>query len=921
MKYSEELLQKTLSNADDFQRDEFNTDVKDSDIYRITSTGASVTVFNAIQFLYEYCSTLPRDHLYEPIPEFLIANGVHGVAAELHMPLNVHLACQKLRGPICDSELSAKRQVAFRMIKLLHSYGMLDDHVQGASCAILLDTSLIVPLANVAINNSPTAANVPHAVDSVKRVADMQLGPVITPKKFQKAKKKVRNHDIHIPTAFQGEWVDGVSVYLNAVCITSNDQIDTLTVGFLSFGLVDPRVGNFSFSIDAGLLEISMVSLLKPIRLTSLAIGQMKKFHYEYFMCVLRSKLAEDLDWKTLCVPLRHDSDLIVKVSRDIDPNTIIDWDALSFCYDHDPLDKSFLADPLALKDFVLFDEFRYKRNYLLIEVLPDMTPFSELSNSSFDTVAKMYLYRFKCELEINPDQSLVNAMPLGYPYNSSKGSNSFEEVLLIPQLCTVSPIKRGHITSALLFPILIRQITHRLLMQDIHTGQAFFKFSKLSLNLPIDLLSESFTATSANVPLNYERLETLGDAFLKIHLGLHTFVRYPHYHEGQLTSARCSLETNVHLRNTAHAMKLEGYILFEPFSRGNYIPPTTGLSQTINDKSVADVVEAVIGASYLEGGEVNAANSVSFFLGVEVLSWDAYRDMWQSYKILSAVVETNLIQSCIKVSLQIGYVFKDVSLLAQALTHSSSVGPSYERLEYLGDAILGFIATAKIYALEPKLEPGPFTSLRSELVCNQFLGVLSCALGLPHYINHSNVGVGTSMTEWDEEVQAGYTSEYEPSNALYWNRLKTSPKVLGDVYEAILGAVFVDSNFSMEAVAAVLDLTLFTPWWSRFEGLVNEGDFEGKHPVKELQELLNIHKCYGLITNADRPSPGHNVVTFLIHEVEIGKGQAVIAKDARKEAAFKAVEFMKANWADSIAGCNCIGWTSKEGVESEIVE
>ena len=75
----------------------------------------------------------------------------------------------------------------------------------------------------------------------------------------------------------------------------------------------------------------------------------------------------------------------------------------------------------------------------------------------------------------------------------------------------------------------------------------------------------------------------------------------------------------------------------------------------------------------------------------------------------------------------KIGYKFKNIELLEEALTHSSYANESglsrfNERLEFLGDAVLELITSEKIYEEYPKLDEGDLTRLRSRFVCKNSL-------------------------------------------------------------------------------------------------------------------------------------------------------------------------------------------------------
>lgn len=86
-----------------------------------------------------------------------------------------------------------------------------------------------------------------------------------------------------------------------------------------------------------------------------------------------------------------------------------------------------------------------------------------------------------------------------------------------------------------------------------------------------------------------------------------------------------------------------------------------------------------------------------------------------------------------------LGYKFKDWSLLEVALTHVSFTGASgsYERLEYVGDAVLSLMFAEDQYSRYPKLLPGDLTLLRAANVDTEKLARVAIKLGLHRYLRH----------------------------------------------------------------------------------------------------------------------------------------------------------------------------------------
>jgi ribonuclease-3 len=122
-------------------------------------------------------------------------------------------------------------------------------------------------------------------------------------------------------------------------------------------------------------------------------------------------------------------------------------------------------------------------------------------------------------------------------------------------------------------------------------------------------------------------------------------------------------------------------------------------------------------------------------------------------------------------------YEFTDVDLLQQALTHRSCPGANNERLEFLGDAVLGFVVADVIYHAQKDASEGDLSKLRASLVKSTSLAELAVELELSE---HLILGGG-------ERKSGGHRRK----------------SILADTLEAIFGAVYLDSDFAA-AVAVV---------------------------------------------------------------------------------------------------------------------
>lgn len=130
----------------------------------------------------------------------------------------------------------------------------------------------------------------------------------------------------------------------------------------------------------------------------------------------------------------------------------------------------------------------------------------------------------------------------------------------------------------------------------------------------------------------------------------------------------------------------------------------------------------------------------------------------------------------------QLGHEFKQPALLKRALTHRSFAPDHYERLEFLGDSILGCIVARHLFSAFPDLSEGELSRLRSNLVKEETLVTLAQQLNLGTYLS---LGEG-------ERKSGGHRR----------------PSILADAMEALFGAVFLDAGF-VAAEKVVLGLLI----------------------------------------------------------------------------------------------------------------
>uniref|UniRef100_A0A0D9ZA05 Uncharacterized protein n=1 Tax=Oryza glumipatula TaxID=40148 RepID=A0A0D9ZA05_9ORYZ len=411
--------------------------------------------------------------------------------------------------------------------------------------------------------------------------------------------------------------------------------------------------------------------------------------------------------------------------------------------------------------------------------------------------------------------------------------------VELPPELCRIimSPVSANnlHIFSyvpSIMFRIQCMLLSVKLKVQLGPTVQQF--------DVPI---LEALTTKKCQEEFSQESLETLGDSFLKYVTTRHLFSEYRLQHEGILTKMKKNLISNAALCQLACSSNLVGYIHAEEFNprdwiipcldydeRGNkkisFLAPNGMYSQrkmSIKSKRIADSVEALIGAYLSTAGE-KAAFLLMKSLGMNI---EFHTEIPVERKISMKAEEFINVRS---LEGMLGYKFNDSLLLLEALTHGSyqTSGPTscYQRLEFLGDAILDHLFTEYYYSKYPDCTPELLTDLRSASVNNNCYAHAAVKSGLNKHILHSSSELHRKMSYYLEKFGQSFTG---PSYG--WEAGIGLPKVLGDVIESIAGAIYLDSKCDKEVVWRSMKRLL--------EPLATPETIE-PDPVKGLQEFCD---------------------------------------------------------------------------------
>uniref|UniRef100_A0A182W963 Dicer-2 n=1 Tax=Anopheles minimus TaxID=112268 RepID=A0A182W963_9DIPT len=390
------------------------------------------------------------------------------------------------------------------------------------------------------------------------------------------------------------------------------------------------------------------------------------------------------------------------------------------------------------------------------------------------------------------------------------------------------------------------------------------------------DLLQAITTKSSADV-FNLERVEVLGDAFLKFSVSVYILFRHTSWHEGYLTCCKSRMVSNRNLLYCAMSYGLPGKLKVHQFDpKNDWVPPLSSVPYPIRqamieasespallynlklseeeiqqgvatqatietflpliekidqpprstlhsvlqqvqipDKVVADATEALMGVCVKTVGYERSFRILSH-LGIIPKNEDVAMVLRTAtypigdyfhvrLKVDQLLCNPDRIESIL------GYKFQNRLYLLQAFTHSSSTShsltSSYQQLEFLGDAVLDFLISMYIFERNPTMSPGQLTDLRSALVNNVNLACILVRYGLHQYILSQSpmltdtIGKFVDVQRNNKNRTGDWVRLLTEESDMLMAEYVDVPKVLGDVFEALIGAIYLDCKHDLTVV------------------------------------------------------------------------------------------------------------------------
>ncbi|RAL54473.1 hypothetical protein DM860_001601 [Cuscuta australis] len=799
------------------------SDQYDEYAYKVDSTGAIVNLRSSVSLLNLYCSRLPSDRYFKPAPRYDIDKDTK--TCILYLPKSCQIKKVEVEGDI----KILKQLACLEACKQLHLVGALTDNLVPEIMEEKEDTQ---ETGCVHYNDKQPKYHPPELIGC---------------------------HGNDPETVF----------YCYLIELSQYSYQDTQLQNVILAVKMKLEFGDEKLTLDLnvdGDVQKGRFYYVGEFKLTSEKINSCRMFQLILLSALMHkdlNKLAEALD-RSRNVMGFTTFDYLLLPSSGSSSNPSVNWSIVnSLCFssrdnktNHTNCLSMHGCSPVHTKTGLVCS-CRLKNSlictphngslYYITDILHTSNGNSTLKMRKGKSVSYKDYFKEGHGIDLSYEgEALLNGkfMPTVQNYlqkSSTQKAPRNSSVELPPEVCSVimSPITYDILCSFTYVPSIMHRIESLLLALNLK--KLHMDHCPQNVNVPIYKILEATTTKKCLENFHLESLETLGDSFLKYAAGQHLFTTYQNAHEGLLSLKKEKMVSNATLCKLACSRNIPGFIRTEPFDPktwlipGDYSPdknfdvdsvsPSRKIysmeRRKMKGKRVADAVEALIGAYVSTAGE-SAALSFMAWLGLDI-HFDVRLPITRCFPISAdKFVNVEYVENLLK------YKFGDPSLLVEALTHGSfmqsDIPRCYQRLEFIGDAVLDYIITVHLYFKHPGLTPGILTDLRSCSVNNDCYALCAVKAELHKQVLYFSTDLQRHITDAVERVE-----KLCISSTFGWESEISFPKVLGDVIESLAGAILVDSGFNKDKVyESIIPL---------LEPMVTPETLT-LHPVRELYEL-----------------------------------------------------------------------------------
>ncbi|KAH7690356.1 endoribonuclease Dicer protein [Dioscorea alata] len=524
-------------------------------------------------------------------------------------------------------------------------------------------------------------------------------------------------------------------------------------------------------------------------------------------------------------------------------------------------------------------------RIYSVLDVINNVTPessFDEIYDqkpSKFCSFVDYYLHKYNIRLKY-PRQPLLLLKQSHNPHNlllsklkyedGFSGQNTISEKEQVhshipPELLVHIDISTDILKSFYLLPSVMHRLESLMLAAQLRVEIGYAPNHSW---IPSSLILEAITTLRCCESFSLERLELLGDSVLKYALSCHLFLNCPKKHEGQLSDHRSWAVCNSTLHRLGIGHYLQGYIRDTAFDPRRWVAPgqislrnfpcecgvdsfevpieTKFITEETSivmgkacdkghrwmcSKTIADCVEALIGAYYAAGG-LAAALSAMKWLGIN--SEFQEKNVIEAKNIASCWSYLPKFNEIKSLESKLAYTFSVKGLLLEAITHPTQqelgIAYCYQRLEFLGDSVLDLLITWYLFCNHTDIEPGELTDMRSASVNNDNFAFAAVRNNLHVHLQHGSGLLSKQITEYVRSISEFVVDQQFISSS----DSSKSPKALGDMMESIAGAVLIDSNLNLDKV------------WEVFKPLLSPLISPDKLVLPPYRELIELSSHIG---------------------------------------------------------------------------
>uniref|UniRef100_A0A2N9FHP3 Uncharacterized protein n=1 Tax=Fagus sylvatica TaxID=28930 RepID=A0A2N9FHP3_FAGSY len=835
---------------------------EEANVYHVDKTGASVTADSSVSLIHRYCEKLPGDKYFVPRPNFQFSF-IEG-SCECTMTLPPSAAFQTIVGPVSRNSHLAKQLVCLEACKKLHQLGALDDHL----------------------------------LPSIKELSEKDL--IVKSKESASGAGTTKRKELHGTTcirALSGTWeekVDGAifqAYKFDFVCNIPQEHYS----GFVL--LLEKKLDD-----DVGNIEMELYLVSKMVKSSVSFCGQV---HLEAEQ-MTKAKCFQEFFFNGKSSPCTTSS---------YNANVI--------------LFSNSLTDINNLKGMVVL-AIHTGKIYSVVEVVNNSSaesPFdgnTDTASSGYMTFAEYFNKKYGITL-IYPGQPLLRLKQSHNPHNllvnfneeGTTGKTLKEGVLIKkeqmhvhmpPELLVKLDVSREVLRSFYLLPSVMHRLESLMLASQLREEIC----CSSNFHISSALILEALTTLRCCENFSMERLELLGDSVLKYSVSCHLFLKYPEKHEGQLSARRSWAVCNATLHKLGTDCKLQGYIRDSAFDPRRWVAPgqrslrpvpckcevdtpevpLDGKFQTKNavmvgnkcdrghrwmgSKTIADCLEALIGAYYVGGGLIAALHLMKW-LGIDAeLDPALVVEAITTASLRSYVPKANEIAT---LESKLGYEFSVKGLLLEAITHSYEqelgLGYCYQRLEFLGDSVLDLLITWHLYQNHIDIDPGELTDLRSASVNNENFAQVAVRRNIYPHLQHCSGLLLSQLTEYVKSI-----SDSHSDRSLQGIK---GPKALGDMVESIAGAILLDTKLNLNEVWKIYK-PLLSP-------IVTPDNLE-LPPHRKLTELCDSLGYFVKEKCIKKEDMVHAELNLQLKDVLlIGEGYDRSKKAARGEAACRILE------------------------------